>query len=625
MNFRENECAKIFAFDEVIGRNSDYEGIPHKNVIRETKNIIKFLLDKECFTDKIGYCILSEFNKIIDDTIIIHKDNSSKYYDKFKLTNDIDDLNKKKNNNYFLCGWQDHAIFMFYEKVNDNNYNFGIINAGIGVEIHGFINDLCNGIIIFKNIKWCNILHFMIDYQYFKYYNQLDINFQENYRLCSFYFLLIDRLLNIKKKVDIHQLKEENKIDVLEINPQILGTCTFTNYINYIIYILYKNKDKEYNKNFNLWYEKSKKEIKKKIFNEIIFNKDYYNFTLYKYILDTVDELKINKRYKNRIVKYNIYEANKKNYKIIIEYEKKKDNINRNNITLSEIFWKLYNFDNSNFITLISELNDKIKLNNIIFERDQNYRSNYREKSPTGKSQEQLSIEYDCQQKLIKESQESLRNILREYFSYFKSCNSFNNNYYFITCLFEIYKLKKYNNIQLSEHILNDIKYFIEDNLDNVNNHIRFIYACILLLLFEDKGKKYYNNEDIEKINNNKRKYIYLLSEIPIINGNYIVIIKDIINDVISNINYYPDFFDSNELTDHKYETYFYNGNFYFVLIKIKRNYKLFYDIFDNFTKLDNLDTYIKIDGRIINNEKNLLLNLLFKENYLYDEHNNLK
>lgn len=64
--------------------------------------------------------------------------------------------------------------------------------------------------------------------------------------------------------------------------------------------------------------------MKKEIFNKIIVNKDYYNFTLYKYILDTVDELKINEHYEKRMLKNNIYEANIKNYEIIIEYEKKK-------------------------------------------------------------------------------------------------------------------------------------------------------------------------------------------------------------------------------------------------------------------------------------------------------------
>ena len=369
--------------------------------------------------------------------------------------------------------------------------------------------------------------------------------------------------------------------------------------------------------------------MKKEIFNEIILNKDYYNFTLYKYILDTVDELKINENYEKRIVKYNIYEANKKNYKIIIDSEQVKFNINRKNITCSEIFWKLYNFDNSNFITLISELNNKLK-KNITYKWDESIEmAIYIEKLPTEKSQEQLSIEYVCQQKLLNESRESLQNILREYFSYFKSCNSFNNNYYFITCLFEIYKLKKYNNIQLPQNILNNIKYFIRENLDNENNHIKFIYTCILLLLFEDKGEEYYNNKDTEIIKN-KEKYIYLLSEIPIINGNYIVIIKDIINDVICNINYYPDFFDSPELKNDKYETFLYKGNFYFVSEKISSNNKLFNNIFINFYQSDNLDTFIKIDGNFINNENNLLLNLLFNENYklenyLDDEHNNLK
>ena len=71
MNFLNDKCAKILAFDEVIGRNSDYEGNDPYTSKEETKKIIQFLLEKECFTDKIDYCILSEFNKIIDDTTII--------------------------------------------------------------------------------------------------------------------------------------------------------------------------------------------------------------------------------------------------------------------------------------------------------------------------------------------------------------------------------------------------------------------------------------------------------------------------------------------------------------------------------------------------------------------------
>ena len=89
--------------------------------------------------------------------------------------------------------------------------------------------------VIFNNIQWCNILNFLQNYLVFLYWSAFNLNFNEEKRYYSFYFLLIDNLLNIKKEVNIKKLIEEKKIKVLKINSQILATCCFTNHINYII------------------------------------------------------------------------------------------------------------------------------------------------------------------------------------------------------------------------------------------------------------------------------------------------------------------------------------------------------------------------------------------------------
>ena len=145
MSFLKNKNANYLAFDEAIGEDSDFDkGNTKLNAINESKEIITFLINEECFDDNIKYCHLNELLEIINKT---------------------NDFNYKLNNEgYYLAGWVGHVIFLFYKKISNDNYDLGIINAGEGSELQGVDNDLCNGIIIFHNITEQKLDNFLILY-----------------------------------------------------------------------------------------------------------------------------------------------------------------------------------------------------------------------------------------------------------------------------------------------------------------------------------------------------------------------------------------------------------------------------------------------------------------------------
>ena len=63
-----------------------------------------------------------------------------------------------------------------------------------------------------------------------------------------------------------------------------------------------------------------------------------------------------------------------------------------------------------------------------------------------------------------------------------------------------------------------------------------------MFLLFNDKKKQYYDKSSTEIVNKNKKIYRAFLSFIPIINGNYTRLIQNIIEDILENIHYFPNF-----------------------------------------------------------------------------------
>ena len=130
----------IWIFDEVIGKNTDFEGNNLYNAKKELLAIISEIIINSFYYDEINIEILQEFLKMMC-LLNINLD---------------DDKDIKINENgigYYLCGWYKHAILIFYEKIYDNYYTVGIINAGEGSNIQGIQNDLCNGIMLFNNIN----------------------------------------------------------------------------------------------------------------------------------------------------------------------------------------------------------------------------------------------------------------------------------------------------------------------------------------------------------------------------------------------------------------------------------------------------------------------------------------
>jgi hypothetical protein len=275
MNFLNNRSAMVWAFDEVIDKGTDFEGNNNLGTITEMKIIIDYLLEKNIHDDTyISRDILIKFRKVIDNTNVNLK---LELYGK-----------QLEGKQYFLVGWREHAIFLFTEeqpskeeddddffsisrrrsgikssksKIKNKLFNLGIVNCGQGAELQGSNHDLCNGILIFKNIPEKKINDFIESYNTFYQNCMADRNFSVNKRYYSFYFMLFDKILD-KSNVDIKSLIEQELVDIYKINSQIIGSCGFTNFINYIYYIACGDMGISYHLYLN-WYNRCKEELKK--------------------------------------------------------------------------------------------------------------------------------------------------------------------------------------------------------------------------------------------------------------------------------------------------------------------------------------------------------------------------
>ena len=66
----------------------------------------------------------------------------------------------------------------------------------------------------------------------------------------KFYLLLNECLINKSNNFDINQLIDNDKVNVIKIKSQLIGSCCFINYM------LYKNVPKSYtNILFETWYQ----------------------------------------------------------------------------------------------------------------------------------------------------------------------------------------------------------------------------------------------------------------------------------------------------------------------------------------------------------------------------------
>ena len=258
-NFIENKNAYVLAFDEVIGKNSDFEGNNFENSVRETLSIIKYLVKYNCFTENVSK---RELDMLID--IIINTQTN--------LSNPT-----LQDNYYILAGWNKHAIFIFHEKNNDNTYTFGFINAGEGADLQGISGDQTNGIVLLNNVSIETLLKFYTEYATF--YKNEFINKNHKYKSSNsyhgFYKIICDVFGN-QSSYEINLFSGYLPISFILIDLQIIGSCCFTNHINYLSYILYKTHPENYLNYFSKWYSYAKIIMREKIYNEVCLQIFYY-------------------------------------------------------------------------------------------------------------------------------------------------------------------------------------------------------------------------------------------------------------------------------------------------------------------------------------------------------------
>lgn len=571
----ENRNALIWAFNENIDKDTSFEGNTSSQSIQETKNIITYLCSKQSWDTNITEAILTNYLDILANT-----------YSSIPTSIDI-----AKQSEYVLCGWRGHAILLFWKKqLPGTDYIFGLINCGQGIELQGHNGFLCNGLIIFKNITSARINSFLTTYK--NYYNTTlsDENFKQNKLYNIFYFILFDKLLDIKEKVNFDELctMQNSPVDYYKLESQVIGSCAFTNLINYIYFIYLKLQNgiktpEQSYIDYNLWYNNSKRVIKEKIFNDIIVSEDELHYNMYQYILDTTDISKdqLCLEYEDLITKSPIKD-NATNYYHSPVDSPNIQRINREMINLKfstipnhgsilEAFWEIYIYN---------------KLDRLVL--------------------------------LLNTSGQDIINILMHLMNFLKECKLFDNNFSSIAIVFILYKLKKDGKLTTNiftrsllepffiTHIFKDTYRKNEYISHEYISEDRFLYLYLsiyLILVKEDitPEQKYYTKSDsqyVTKKDANISYYDYILFQyIPIINCFFREIIDSIINDLHDNIEILPDITNVSIMTQragsHTYEILI-EGNITKIFLSI------FLQIFPHI-KFPNIDNLYQHKDNIIN------------------------
>ena len=595
INIWENKSGLIWCFDEVIDEKTDFEGNTREQALKEIIILIKHLLLNNKYDENIDEDILEIFiNLLTNNTYLIE------YYTKYSkgFDNFLDDEPIR----LLICGWHYHSILLFFEKKENDMYNVGMINCGDGAQFQGIFNELCNGIIIFKNISKINLLNFL------KYYNFFYLKHHRNnsFNCTLFYFIIFDKLLNKKKETQIvdekkkselfynidekiknecedkdpknyefyinfKELIEEGIIEVFKIHLQLIGSCTFTNSINFIYY-LYCTRNiinsLEGYQNYMNWYLTCKSYLKNKLFESY-------------------------KKYNNQISDiYNIihYINPSEWYNIVIDDEQKKK------------------IENKIFFNLSSNL----LFTNDIINRDQ-------------------IVNIICSKNIL-ENIDNLREMLNYFFDNYLFDNDFKINNYLYENLHRLYnrsiedysvinknimvmKIFYLNNLFIEDHI-----YFLEiyklykDNIcdfeENMEEYKKFIKVksddfLNLTLLFFICGKKQkdckiqelYISEDEKTKQNKFDLYLKIIGNYDIINKKYIPVIDELKKDLFDNIDIFP------PSTNGFYN--FSRDKIYLHIIDIpKVNKKIFYNFFGlEISYIKDISIYSKIYSLITNDE----------------------
>ena len=554
INYILSKNAIVLAFDEVIGKETTFEGNTLNNSINETLKVMELIIENECFTEVINKDLCENMKQIVSQT---------------KQVGVSDD------NKYILGGWKGHAIFMFYEKNEDNDtYDFGVINAGEGCDIQGIDGDLTKGIIIFKNIELENINNFFKKYQLYYDSTIRKKEISKKFFPISFYILLLSELLpnsfhimppDVEYQINFNSFERHEKILRLKINSQIIGSCCFTNHINYMCYILYKNGISNYNEEFIKWYKNCKLLMKKQIYNEIInkdYDKKYYNW--YRYLQDTLldglNEVKYvpNKKFTEEL---DAKENGKEKYGMTYFSTKLG---NSKFLSKDSLF-------NNNYLQNDEEQKDSKKMIKNIYEFKYN------------------EITYDVLKKYS-----LLKFLINE--------NAGIKDIYDINIFIHLYNLKHLYDID--ENTRRDWDYILKENLNShiiISEFSKYYEIKILILilsciLYFYKGQKYYEYSNKNIVDLSIRFYDKnILKNLYINNGNCVDTLKKIIEEIKCNINYFPN---SNNIVKYM-------------------NDKIEEDELDKNRLFDKL--YKKKEKQLKLTRNNFILNTILHENEMYD------
>jgi len=597
-SFIENKNALIWSFDECIDRDTNFDGNIYDISIKETISIIKYLCLERCFDININEDIINKYLEILSNFTCTISD----IITSSQIIND---------NQYILCGWREHAILLFWEKQENQLYNVGIINCGEGAEIQGYNGIKCNGLFIFKNITKERVNNFLEAYK--NYYNNtiFDYSFKNHHLSSIFYFILFDKLLDIKGEVNFKKL-DRSKTEIYKLNSQNIGSCCFTNLINLVYYLYLKDSIKKIKGgtppdvhvlsvklsesrmvdeidtcyiDYLNWYNKAKDLIKNKLLNEIIDSNDPSYYNIYRYIIDThnVDYI------------HNMTDRN-------IQYEKTmcEKKIERNeSITLTDTTLEpIYGISRILHNYYISELAlDDELYNNILNSFWEIYECHNFEPLI-----DLLNKIYLVSNVLTKLNKKHFQLIIKCLFIFYTNCKSFNNSFIYIIPLFILYKLKNTEtlNDNIKKYIFNKdlldsiIKENIYTHLDKKSNNYYSLfktYLCLHLILIKDSFKdneKFFNKKDANYELKKKRNILhynyYLFKHIPIIDCNYKIILTDIIKDLNNNIEILPDSTNIYSIINIEYKSYdvLFKDNDNKIIIKYLKQFAKDRDITEN-------------------------------------------
>lgn len=586
-----NICRTWWALDEVIGKDTKYEGSTAKLsltqiiVLLEKYNTSYHNKDYDFMNDIIrnGLYIynktligLNNKEKIVSKEIeILDKQRSESKIEDLKayMSKTIDELKTSLNysNIYsdlpnhenpiklYISGWEGHLISIFIEYNNPDNYNVGVINCGEGAEIHGLEDKYTFGIIVFKDITQIQIKSFEL---YLKRCQNDNISYKIIYLTLFYFFGKYDMLKSDEQNPE--HLKDEIKEDggrisekKQSINPPDSNKILIYDNIELIMQDISKkiyNNEKNYNIN------NYTNVIKYITYSQIIGSCSFTNIIYFLYYIYCQKYPDDRNNIHNLDTYFSWYNYLKIQFKKeilteIFEFSKKE--------TISLDLYNIYNYIKIIIDTdtdISPDIIFKDEYDKFMIKKDEDivFQPNIQTLNNTFKSKFDTIFYDKFKYPYITPEQfyDCIRNNNHSsiFTTIYHKNNNFINDINILCALFDLYNsfidskyifyyefYKFFKTTQLLDIIinLNDFDKVFNIVINRTSDNI-FLFRIIIVLCYTKKEKKdefTYKKDERKKL----EFYIKKIDHVPIITNNYIEIISNIRNDIIQNIKYLPD------------------------------------------------------------------------------------